>query len=78
MHIGDTLGSDVWGAKNAGMRAIHLSSSIGHDALADGDPTSLASLEKRWESSDPEAIAPDMTITSLAQAAEALEELRMN
>jgi putative hydrolase of the HAD superfamily len=77
VHVGDSLRSDIWGAKKAGMKAIHLCS-IGRDALAEADPTSQASLEGRWERSDPGAIAPDMTIASLAQAPEALVQLRMS
>jgi len=74
VHIGDDLGSDVWGARNAGLRVIHLSSSAGHDPLAESDPTSLVSISRRKPYGQRE-ITPDRTIMSLSGAAKALESL---
>jgi putative hydrolase of the HAD superfamily len=75
VHIGDNLKSDIWGAQKAGFRAIHLSSEEGRDKLAESDPSSLLSLSKRLGSLKEARIIPDMTITSLGMAMDAIEEL---
>jgi putative hydrolase of the HAD superfamily len=75
VHIGDNLKADVWGAKNAGFRALHLKCEEGHDKKAQDDPTSLVSrsrdLGKSIRKQD-----PDKTIASLDMAIEAIKELR--
>lgn len=75
IHIGDNLKADVWGAKNAGFRALHLRCKEGHDKKAQDDPTSLVSrsrdLGKLIKKQD-----PDKTIASLDMAIDAIKELR--
>jgi len=78
VHVGDNLKSDVWGAKNAGFRAIHLSCVEGRDKVAEADPTSLVSLSRSLGTLKKEQIIPDKTITSLATATKAINELETN
>ena len=78
VHIGDNVKSDVWGAKNAGFRAIHLSGTAGRDNIALSDPASLVSLSRNLGSSKLEQIKPDKTITSLSMLREAIEQLEAN
>ena len=68
VHIGDSLRSDVWGAKNAGMMAFHFSCGLGQDRF-------LVPLEERWSASDPRAVEPEATITSLADAVNVIQQL---
>lgn len=75
VHIGDNLMSDVWGAMNAGFRAIHLSTENGRDMLAESDPTSLISASRSFSGLKEEEIIPDKIITSLALAIEAIEDI---
>jgi len=75
IHIGDNLKSDVWGAKNAGFRAIHLAGAEGRDKKAESDPTSLVSLSRNLGHLRKEQIAPDKTITSLAMLIETIKEM---
>ena len=75
VHIGDNLKSDVWGAKNAGFRAIHLAGAEGRDKKAESDPTSLVSLSRNLGQLRKEQIAPDKTITSLAMLIETIKEM---
>jgi len=75
VHIGDNLKSDIWGAQKAGFRAIDLSSEEGRDKLAESDPSSLLSLSKRLGSLEEARIIPDMTMTSLGMAMDAIKEL---
>jgi putative hydrolase of the HAD superfamily len=35
VHVGDNLKCDVWGAKNAGFKAIHFSTDAGKDREAE-------------------------------------------
>ena len=78
VHIGDNVKSDVWGAKNAGFRAIHLSGTAGRDNIALSDPASLVSLSRNLGNSKLEQIKPDKTITSLSMLKEAIEQLEAN
>lgn len=78
VHIGDNLKSDVWGAKNAGFKAIHFSSSTGRDRLAESDPASLVSQSRNLGTLSKEQIAPDKTIKSLLSIRKAIEELEAN
>jgi putative hydrolase of the HAD superfamily len=75
VHIGDNLKSDVWGAKNAGLKAIYLSTEVGRDRIAESDPTSLASISRKTANLRKDQIVPDKTITSLAMAIGAIQEL---
>lgn len=75
VHIGDNLKSDVWGAKNAGLKAIYLSTEVGRDRIAESDPTSLVSISRKLNNLTKDQIVPDKTISSLAMAIEAIEEL---
>lgn len=75
VHVGDNLKSDVWGAKNAGFRAIHLSSVVGRDKIADSDPASLVSLSRNLGSLGAKWVEPDKTISSLSMVKKAIEEL---
>ncbi len=75
VHIGDNLKCDVWGAQGAGFKAIYFSSEEGRDRLAESDPLSLVSLSRRLSDLDKDQVMPDSTITSLALAMKAIEEL---
>jgi putative hydrolase of the HAD superfamily len=75
IHIGDNLTTDIWGAKNAGFKAIHLSSEEGHDRKAEADPDSLVSLSKRLGHLNIRQRSPDGSIHSLKDAIQAIEEL---
>jgi FMN phosphatase YigB (HAD superfamily) len=72
VHVGDNLKSDVWGAKNAGFKAIYLSGEAGRDKMAESDPTSLVSLSRNLGNLRLEQIAPDRTVTSLAMVRKAI------
>jgi putative hydrolase of the HAD superfamily len=75
VHIGDNLKSDVWGAKNAGFRAIYLSGTEGHDKIAEKDSKSLVILSRSLGNLQGEQMAPDKTISTLAMATKAIREL---
>ncbi|MBX5321423.1 MAG: HAD family hydrolase [Candidatus Bathyarchaeota archaeon] len=66
VHVGDNLRTDVWGAKNAGFKAVHLLCESGRDRKAESNPTSLVSLSRKLGSLRAEDIVPDATINSLA------------
>lgn len=76
VHVGDNLKTDVWGAKNAGLRAVHLLSLEGRDKIAESDPNSLVSLSRRLGDLEDRKIVPDREISSLAMLMEAIEELK--
>jgi putative hydrolase of the HAD superfamily len=78
IHVGDNLRSDVWGAKNAGFKAIYLSTETGRDKIAESDPGSLASLSRKFGSLNEKEIIPDRTIVSLGGVVEAIESLENN
>lgn len=75
VHVGDNLKSDVWGAKNAGLKAIYLSTETGRDKIAESDPTSLVSISRKLGNLKEKEIVPDRTITSLGMVVEAIERL---
>jgi putative hydrolase of the HAD superfamily len=75
VHIGDNLKSDVWGARNAGFKAIYLSTEVGRDRIAESDPTSLISISRKINTLSKDHIVPDKTIRSLAMAIKAIQEL---
>lgn len=76
VHIGDNLKNDVWGAKKAGFKAIHLSTEVGRDRIAESDPTSLISFSRRLDDLNRKEITPDKTIESLAMAIEVIKQLQ--
>ena len=75
VHIGDNLKADVYGAKNAGFKAIHFSSDVGRDKIAEADPKSLVSISRNLGNLEKEQMKPDNTITSLATVRKAIEEI---
>ena len=75
VHIGDNLKSDVWGAKNAGFKAVYLSGEAGRDRIAESDPRSLVTLSRNLGSLRPDQIKPDETIVSLSMAKQAIEKM---
>lgn len=75
VHVGDNLRVDVYGAKNAGFRAMHFACEEGRDKVAEADPNSLVSLSRNLGNLNQEQIMPDKTINTLAEAIEAIEEL---
>jgi putative hydrolase of the HAD superfamily len=75
VHVGDNLKADAWGAKNAGFKAIHLSSDAGRDKIAESDPTSLVSLSRSLGNLNLKEIEPDRTITSFSMVKKAIIEL---
>jgi len=77
VHVGDNLKTDVWGAKNAGFKAIYLSSDSGRDKIAESDPTSLVSLSRSLGSLKEDEIAPDAIITSLSMVTKVIKELEI-
>ena len=76
VHIGDNLKCDVWGAKSAGFRAIHLSTIEGRDKMAEKDPKSLVELSRRLGKLQGKQIGPDRRINALALAIKAISELQ--
>jgi putative hydrolase of the HAD superfamily len=72
VHIGDNLKSDVWGAKNAGFKAIYLSGNVGRDRIAESDPKSLVTLSRNLGSPRVKQIEPDETIFSLSMVKQAI------
>ena len=74
-HIGDNLRVDVWGAKNAGFKAMYLSSEVGRDRIAESDPKSLVYFSRRLGNLKEDQVVADRTITSLAAAPKAVQEL---
>jgi putative hydrolase of the HAD superfamily len=75
VHVGDNLKCDVWGAQQAGFRAIHLSSEEGRDRLAESDPSSMVSWSRRLGDQEKSRIKPDKVIPSLGMAMNAIMEL---
>ena len=75
VHVGDNLKTDVWGAKNASFKAIHLSGSAGRDKIAESDLESLAYLSRNLGCATIEHIKPDKTISSLSMLKDAIREL---
>jgi putative hydrolase of the HAD superfamily len=75
VHVGDNLKTDVWGAKNAGLKAIHFSGLKGRDKKAESDPSSLVSLSRRLDKLDGHKVVPDVVISSLSMLMKAIEGL---
>ena len=77
VHVGDNLKLDVWGAKNAGFKAILFSSEEGKDKIAEADPTSLVAQSRKLGILEREHIAPDKTITRLNTLIRAVKEMEI-
>lgn len=75
VHVGDNLKVDVWGAKNAGFKAIHFSNEEGRDKIAESDPNSLVAISRRLGGLKKEQLVPDKEIGSLTMTMKAIEEL---
>jgi HAD superfamily hydrolase (TIGR01509 family) len=75
VHVGDNLKADVWGAMNAGLKAIHFSSGEGRDRIAESDPNSLLSRSRKLDSLEGLTVVPDMAISSLSVLTKAIEQL---
>lgn len=75
IHVGDNLKTDVWGAKNAGLKAIHFSTETGRDKVAETDPTSLVAISRKLGKLKEKEILPDGTIKSLKMVMEVIESL---
>jgi putative hydrolase of the HAD superfamily len=75
VHVGDNLKADVWGAKNAGLKAIHFSSLEGRDKIAESDPNSLVSHSRKLDKLKGCKIVPDVEISSLSMLIKAIEGL---
>lgn len=75
VHIGDSLRSDVWGAKNAGMMALCFSNAYDKERFPETGIKSLAPLEERWSEKDPRTIEPEATITSLTDTIKVIKQL---
>ncbi len=75
VHVGDNLKSDVWGAKNAGLKAIYFSSTAGRDKIAESDPNSLVSLSRNVGDLQTNQTSPDKTITSIGMVTKAIAEI---
>jgi putative hydrolase of the HAD superfamily len=73
VHVGDNLRTDVWGAKNAGLKAAYLSTEKGRDKAAESDPNSLVSISRRMGCLNEKDTVPDWIITSLSEIIEAIE-----
>ena len=76
-HVGDNLRSDIWGAKNAGFKAIHISTDVGLDKIAEADPRSLMSISFKPMNLKKDQMVPDKTVTSLVMVTKAVQELEM-
>jgi len=75
VHVGDNLKVDVWGAKNAGFKAIYFECDEGRDRIAAADPNSLVSLSRNLGDLSAEETLPDRTINSLSRTIQAIKEL---
>jgi len=74
VHVGDNLKSDVWGAKEAGFKALYFSTEVGRDKVAESDATSLVSISRKL--GDLKDIVPDKTITSLKMVLELINNFK--
>jgi putative hydrolase of the HAD superfamily len=75
VHVGDNLRVDIWGAKNAGFRAIHFACEEGKDRIAEADPNSLVARSRKMGILRKEQVTADKTITSFNMITEAIEQL---
>lgn len=77
VHVGDNIKADIWGAKTAGLKAIHFKTEKGKDQTAMKDPKSLAtrSMNLGQLKTEQTSLKPDKIITSLATLPKAIKEL---
>ena len=75
VHIGDNVKCDVWGAKLAGFKAIHLSGMEGRDKVAENDPNSLVTISRSLGILRGPQMPADQTIPVLAMAIEAIRKI---
>ena len=75
VHVGDNLRIDIWGAKNAGFKAIHFACDDGRDRIAEADPNSLVARSRNLGTLNKEQTIPDWTIASLATITRIIKEL---
>lgn len=64
VHVGDSLSSDIAGAKAAGWRAIHFVTQQGRDQIAERNPNSLMNLSRNVDTTTRD-YSPDHVIASL-------------
>lgn len=77
-HVGDNLRLDVWGAQNAGFKAILYECEDAKDKIAEADPTSLVAKSRNLGTLRTEQIVADMTITSFRMIIDAIIQLETN
>jgi putative hydrolase of the HAD superfamily len=75
VHIGDNIKCDVWGAKLAGFKAIHLSGIEGRDKIAENNPKSLVTISRSLGILRGSQMPADQTITMLGKAIEAIRKI---
>jgi putative hydrolase of the HAD superfamily len=75
VHVGDNLTADVWGAKNAGFKAIYFACEEGKDRIAEADPNSLVAQSRKIGILKKEQVTADKTIISFNMITEAIEQL---
>jgi len=75
IHVGDNLMIDVWGAKNAGFKAIHFACDAGRDRIAEADPTSLVARSRKAGAPKKEQAIADKTVPSFNMITEVIEQL---
>jgi HAD superfamily hydrolase (TIGR01509 family) len=75
VHVGDDLYTDIWGAQNAGFKAILFRSEIGRDRFAESDPLSLLSLSRKPGRLERSKTTADKTVTSLGMVMNAINEM---
>jgi FMN phosphatase YigB (HAD superfamily) len=75
VHVGDNLMVDVWGAKNAGFKAVHFACDAGRDKIAEADPTSLVTRSREVGIPKKEQAKADKTIASFNMITEVIEQL---
>ena len=77
VHVGDNLKSDVWGAKNAGLKAIHLTVKLGMTKQLKMTPTLSSHFQENWaaqsQAKSPR-IVPSALLLMLAETIEELEK----
>lgn len=64
VHVGDSVSSDIAGAKVAGWKAIHFVTQLGRDQIAERNPNSLMNLSRNVDKSS-YTYSPDYVIASL-------------
>ncbi len=78
VHVGDNLRLDVWGAQNAGFKAILYECEDAKDKTAEADPTSLVAKSRNLGTLRTEHIVADVAITSFKMILDAISQLEAN